>query len=112
MPTNRNKGILWDTLNSNTTSHSAYDATSTELYGVKIDGTLYPNLMKIPKKEAKSSSSIDFLAQGSDSAVEVLSAYFFWIHVKFGCKNPLILTPYNFRYNSHLYVSCFQHEWK
>ena len=28
---------------SSPTSHSAYDATLTELYGVKIDGFLYPN---------------------------------------------------------------------
>ena len=43
------------------TSHSAYDATSTELYGVKIDGFLYPNFIQIPKKEAKSSSTVTTL---------------------------------------------------
>ena len=31
-------------------SHSAYVATSTESHGVKIDGFLHPNFMKIPKK--------------------------------------------------------------
>ena len=30
--------------------HPAYDATSTELKGVKIHGFLYPNFMQIPKK--------------------------------------------------------------
>ena len=31
-------------------SHSAYDATSTESNGVKINGFLYPNFMQILKK--------------------------------------------------------------
>ena len=32
------------------TSHSAYDVTSIESNGVKIDGFLNPNFMYIPKK--------------------------------------------------------------
>ena len=30
-------------------SHSVYVAKSTELYGAKIDGFLYPNFMQVPK---------------------------------------------------------------
>ena len=35
------------------TSHSAYDTTSAECNGVKIDGFLYPNPMLIPKTVSK-----------------------------------------------------------
>ena len=38
-------GLVWCD-----TSHSAYDATSTESDGAKMDGFLFPNFMLIPKK--------------------------------------------------------------
>ena len=40
-----NKNIIDVSIYSLTTSHSAYDATSIESNGVKIDGFLYPNFM-------------------------------------------------------------------
>ena len=46
---------------TNVTSQSAYAATSTESKRVKIDEFLYPNFMKIPKKEVKSSSAVTIL---------------------------------------------------
>ena len=39
------KKLLLYEWTSEHTSHSAYGATSTELYGVKIDGFLHPNFM-------------------------------------------------------------------
>ena len=42
-------------------SHSAYDATTTELYGVEIEGFLHSNFMWIPKKQTKSSSTVTTL---------------------------------------------------
>ena len=59
------------------TSHSAYVATSTELHGVKIDG--------FEKK-------IFFITEGDGGGT---FANFFGIYIKFGYKNPSIITPCN-----------------
>ena len=58
------------------TSHSAYVATSTELHGVKIDG--------FEKKKKKIITEAD---SGGNFAK------FFGIYLKFGYKNPSIITP-------------------
>ena len=89
-------------------SHSVYVATSTKLHGVKIDG-FQKSKQKVPplslpctkkspftpqrmKKNLALGGGDEFLVQGT---VEELFAHFFGIYIKFGCKNPSILTPYN-----------------
>ena len=64
------------------TSQPAYDATSTESNGVKIDGFLYPNSKKVSKKG-------DFLVQGSDGG-GTFRLLFWNLHKVW---NPSILTP-------------------
>ena len=79
------------------TSHSAYVATSTESHGVKIDGFLiskfYVDSENVSKKFLHYHSSVkgDFSLLRSEGGGTFF--YIFGIHIKFGCKNPSVLTP-------------------
>ena len=77
--------------NSIGTRHSAYDATSTKSNGVKIDG-FYVDSKKVSEKFLLRHYPV-LKNHPLPVAVEELFTYFFGIYIRFGYKNPSILTP-------------------